>query len=196
MHGGTGMINEYSIQEQIRQHLSEDEDLIWWGRPKQGILFRNSDIYMIPFSLIWGGFALFWEATVLIEFFKDESNMPIIFPLFGIPFVVMGIYLIAGRFWVDAKRREKTCYGLTDRRVLIITGIWSQTVKSVDALRLPELTLNEKADGSGTIVFGHNSRWNWSDGMPLPGMQDYTAAMFERIDHAREVYEKIRELRQ
>ena len=188
------MIDDYFIQEQINKYVSKDEKLIWRGRPKQGIVLRKSDIFMIPFSIMWGGFALFWETTALIEFFKEDSNMPIIFPLFGIPFVLMGIYFMVGRFWADAKRREKTYYGLTDKRILIISGILNQSVKSMDVLRLPELTLSEKADGRGTITFGQKNPWNWFDGMPVPGMGNYMPSMFETIDNAKDVYQKIREL--
>lgn len=186
------MIDDYSVEEQIRRYIAENERLIWCGRPRQGVVFRRSDIFMIPFSFMWGGFALFWEITVLIEFFKDDSNTPIIFPLFGIPFVLLGIYFIAGRFWADSKRRDKTYYGLTNKRVLIISGICSQRIKSIDVQRLPALTLSEKSDGSGTITFGQSSPWNWFDGMPFPGMDNYMPAMFETVDNAAGVYEKIR----
>jgi hypothetical protein len=49
----------------IRSHLAPKERLLWNGHPTQGIVFRRADAFMIPFSLFWGGFAFFWEYSVI-----------------------------------------------------------------------------------------------------------------------------------
>ncbi len=49
----------------ISGRLLGGERVAWSGRPVQGILFTARDIFLIPFSLIWCGFAVFWEASVL-----------------------------------------------------------------------------------------------------------------------------------
>ena len=61
------------LKFEIKQHLNSDEKLLWTGAPKHGILIKGTDVLMIPFSLMWGGFALFWEFTVV------NSGAPILF---------------------------------------------------------------------------------------------------------------------
>ncbi len=89
----------------IESELSSSEKLLWSGQPRQGVVFRSNDIFMIPFSLMWGGFAIFWELMVLTMIPKDGGIISIIFPLWGIPFVIIGLYIMFGRFIVDSKRR-------------------------------------------------------------------------------------------
>jgi hypothetical protein len=175
-------------EQEIAKHLESGEHVLWAGSPRQGLFFRKSDAFQIPFSLMWGGFAIFWEASVL------RSGAPLFFALWGIPFVAIGLYMIFGRFWVDAKSRSATAYALTDRRVLIISGILSRSVKSMPLRTLSELTLEEGRDSTGTIMFGSaNPLMMFAGGTSWPGGRRYQPPAFEAIVGANEVYRRIRE---
>jgi hypothetical protein len=90
----------FELENELMPSLGSDEKLIWTGKPKTGIRLSSSDIFMIPFSLLWGGFAFFWETTVI------ATGAPFFFILWGIPFVVIGCYMIFGRFFFDAKKEQ------------------------------------------------------------------------------------------
>ncbi len=167
----------------IRTELALNERLLWSGRPRPGIMLRAADIFYIPFSLLWGGLAIFWEASVVI------GKAPFFFALWGIPFVLFGLYLIFGRFLVGVWQRSKTYYGLSDERAIIVSGLVSKSVKSINLKTLGEVSINQKADGSGTITFGPTNmmalRYSL---MPWPGTERYQVPSFEMIPDVKRVY--------
>lgn len=192
---------EYQVLE---KELTRGESLLWSGQPQRGIRFRSSDILLIPFSLMWGGFAFFWEFTALflVSGSPTTSNngsafpFTIIFPLFGVPFVLVGLYMIFGRFIVDAKSRAKTYYGITDQRILIVSHFLGHKVQSLNLDKLPELVLSQKTDGSGTITFGSSSPFAAWGGARWPGAQRYQSPSFEMVPNIREVYAIIQDAQQ
>jgi hypothetical protein len=58
----------------------------WRGRPDPKVTFHGSDAYLIPFSVLWAGFAFFWEWGVVHD---DQSDW--FLALWGIPFVLIGV---------------------------------------------------------------------------------------------------------
>jgi hypothetical protein len=63
-------------QNEIAQALDSGESLIWSGAPRKGLVLRSSDAYMIPFSLLWGGFAVFWEVGAVRTNGPNEYSCP------------------------------------------------------------------------------------------------------------------------
>lgn len=121
------------------------------------------------------------------------TDAPFFFKLWGIPFVLVGLYIIAGRFFVDAKQRSKTYYGVTNERVIIVSGLLSRKIKSLNLRTLTDVSLDEKSDGSGTITFGAtNPMSRWSGGMSWPGWGQQFTPSFELIREAKKVYDIIR----
>ena len=86
-----------------------------------------SELFLTPFALLWCGFAIFWEWQVL-----QAPNAPVFFVLWGVPFVLIGLYMVFGRFFVDALQRAKTFYGVTNERVIIVSGLFGRKVKSLN----------------------------------------------------------------
>jgi hypothetical protein len=172
------------LDDLLTPELAAGERLLWTGRPPRGLLLRQSDFALIPFSLIWTAFAFFWESQAL-------RSGPLLAKLWGLPFVAIGLYLIVGRFFHDALWRARTSYALTDRRALIVTDLWPRKVRSVPLSIAPALELEVGADGVGTIYFGPKP--------PSTGKQADTTGhgeppRFERIPDVRQVHNLIVEI--
>jgi len=99
------------------------------------------------------------------------TQAPFFFKLWGIPFVLVGLYIVVGRFFVDARTRGRTFYGVTSERIIIISGVFSRQTKSLQLRTLSDISLTERADGSGTITFVRRVRWHsaFHPVGPVPG---------------------------
>jgi hypothetical protein len=139
---------------------------------------------------MWGGFAVFWEWSVI------RIDAPIIFKLWGIPFVLVGLYLVVGRFFADAYRRANTYYGVSTQRVLIITRGVSGKVKSLNLKGLSDMSFSVSSSGPGVIQFGSTP----SRGSTLLGSSGWpglpSPPMFELAEETHRVYDLIRQAQQ
>lgn len=186
-------------QSELAGEMDPGENLVWAGRPKGGFRLRAADAFMIPFSIVWCGFAVFWMigASGALATGADKAT-PInyVFALFGLPFVLIGLYVVFGRFLVDKMQRERTTYGVTNERIIIKSGLISSTVKSLNLRTLSDITLKERRDGSGTITFGpSHPMFAMFEGMNWwPGTSQYQCPSFESIEEAKKVYNTIRQL--
>lgn len=176
------------LSDSIRAELSPGEQVVWSGQPRQGIVLRGSDAFAIPFSLLWAGFAVFWLISVI------RANAPLPFVMFGVPFVLVGVYIVLGRFFVEAKQRQKTFYALTSHRVIIVSGLFTTKVKSLNLKTISELSLSERSDGTGTIAFGaqHPMAFMFGGMSSWPGAEQYLGPRFDLVSSARVVYEAVR----
>jgi len=175
-----------SAHQEIARQLESGESLIWADRPRQGLVLRGGDAFLIPFSLVWFSFAVFWEFTVL------SSGAPVFMSLWGVPFVLIGLYFVTGRFLVDARVRANTYYGLTSRRAIILSGLLRRTVTSISLRTLNEISVTERADRSGSIVLGRAHPFaSWYAGANWPGTSQYLAPTFELIPDAKQVHDRL-----
>jgi hypothetical protein len=99
---------------QVQQHLRGNEQLLWRGVPDAGVWFTAEDAFLIPFNIAWCAFAVFWESGVL------STRAPVFPVLWGIPFVALGFYFVAGRFFYKNYRKRRTAYAITSRRAMIV----------------------------------------------------------------------------
>lgn len=128
--------------------LRPGERVLWHGMPEPGLRLARCDLLLIPFSLFWLGFIIFWNIGVA------RGQAPLPFRLFGLAFLLVGLFLLNGRFVLDALLRARTTYTLTDRRALIVrTGAMARH-SSVDLRAVADLNLSTEPGGLGTVRFG------------------------------------------
>ena len=99
-------------EEIIKKHLNS-EKILWQGNPVKVPLLHRSDIFMIPFTLIFGGSLIFYAIMAAIMMIKGESIM---FSLVGITALLMGAYILFFRLWYRKKRIKKQVFFVTDKR--------------------------------------------------------------------------------
>lgn len=178
---------DLDLQDEFRPHLNANERLVWAGRPKTGILFRPSDKFLIPFSIFFGGIAIFWEILAFV------TGAPLFFKLWGIPFVIIGLYMLVGRFLIDAGRRASTIYGLTNERLIIRSGILRKDMRFFYIRSFAGITLYKKPDNSGSIDLEPTDfRYSMMKGMDWPGVKQPLSIEF--VEDVQSVYNKILDL--
>jgi hypothetical protein len=174
-------VDEAGQQSQLQRYLQPGERILWTGRPDPARLIGRSDALLIPFSLMWGGGAIVWEGGVAL------TGAPLLFLLWGAPFVVVGQYFIWGRFLYKRWDRRRTVYALTNQRALILRG---GSLASVFLNQLPAIHQSVRADGSGSLEFGSSPGWygrgSWANtGMDLFAPGTGVPAFYDIPDVAR-----------
>lgn len=180
--------------ETVERQLSSGERIEWVGRPDPKKHIVRGDLFLIPFSLMWGGFTVVWEVAAI-------AGGQLFMMLWGIPFLAVGLYMILGRFIYKAARKRRTTYAVTNRRVLsIIRGRHGESVDATYLRSIPNISTNAAAGGRGSVEFGLSSPaagWYANTGMEFfaRGQMSSVGISFYDIDDPRGVADLVERLR-
>lgn len=138
----------------IRGELKPGEQLIWCGRPGKGARPSIREALMWLFSV--PGIVV----VILIAGWPTvRRGVPII------PLVVLFFALVVPFCWLilyylcHARRWARTYYGLTGRRVIVVSNLLRRGVKSRELSAIQYLRLFPGRHGEGTICFSPPRRW-------------------------------------
>jgi len=181
------MFMEYLMTQLFQEELLPKEQILWAGQPDPRVIFTRSDIFLIPFSLLWGGFAIFWEIN-------SWEFVP--FRIFGFFFVIIGLYFIFGRFIYKIWRKTHTYYCVTDRRLLILTTLFRRNLQSVYIDQISTIEKSIHSSGRGSLYFGNRpsfSTWYSNSGLEFffSGPSKVDVPSFYDIPDAQRVYQLI-----
>lgn len=192
-------INPESM-EAIQPELISGESVLWAGQPNARVIFHREDVALIPFSLLWGGFAIFWEAGVSGFWGSGQhpGNSWLIGIIFGVPFVLIGQYLIWGRFIYAAWKKRRTHYAVTERRVIVVQNGWRRQMASAFIDALPTITKEGGDNGLGTLRFAQaEPMWSGRQGWGIwDAMRVGSFPTFVDIDDVQSVYRLVSDLRE
>lgn len=206
------MYSTVSLPVDLLEHLLKEcpgETVRWVARPYPlRVLFNELGIYF--FAIPWTAFSLFWEFMALQIFLSAPEKtaklsdsatlgMKIIFPLFGIPFVLIGFGMLLKPFLAYGHAR-KTIYAITNQRALILRGGSSGELHSFSLTSLSgNFEQSRRSDGSGSLFFAFDESVG-KDGKTrqerhgfehIPNVHEATFALQAAMNRARRQYPKL-----
>ncbi|MFU7528369.1 hypothetical protein [Qipengyuania sp. ASV99] len=132
--------------------MGEGELIVWQGMKLARVEPKGFAIYF--FAIPWTAFALFWTAMAAVGTSAmqngDTGLLGWAFPLFGTPFILIGLGMLAMPF-VPMFQRGRILFAVTDKRVLQLSLGRDLTVNSVPSSRIGDIVRRESADGTGSV---------------------------------------------
>ena len=180
-------MDRIEIEQTAMKQLDSDERLLWSGAPSPG----GTAVSALPLTfmgILFTGFAAFWIASAAhMSSGSSGDGFPgAIFPLFGVPFLLIGVGMLLGPVWAY-RSAKSTVYAVTDRRVMVITAAKTVGVRSFTPDDIGDIVRVEGPDGSGTLRFGTPANLAVRDGARL------SMGGFIGIPEVRRVEQLIRE---
>lgn len=183
------------LRDQVDRELERGERVQWIGMPRARFFTPGSTVAFL-FAIPWTAFAVFWVCAASGFKIPDFSEGVGFFPLFGLPFVLIGLGMLSVPLWAYRKAL-KTVYAITDRRAITFEGGRSTTIRSYPPDKLQDVYRKERRDGSGDVVFARRA-WRDSDGdrrseelgfLRIPNPKEVE----DLLDHLAESGHKLRE---
>ncbi len=161
--------------------LDAGEEILWQGQPRRQIEWRALISPLTGMGLIFTGFSAFWIS--MAASMTQSANTPgafRFFPLFGVPFFLMGLWMLGGRVLWPAFAAGGTWYTLTNRKIFVARRfLGMKTLKTWQISDLDRILLREGKPGS--VLFR------------LKGSTAPTTRLgLYRIDDAPQVYTLLR----
>ncbi len=178
--------------------LGEGETILWQGRPDSAVIWSDVISAQSAFGVVFAGFATFWVVMAAAIGGAGPAVFDL-FPLFGLPFVAVGLWMVVGRLLWDAFLRRGTWYTLTDRAAYIATSPLGRRALKSYPLAQMKLSLDDGSPGSvwfAERVVTRSGSWSGSgDDRTWQPARSWTVPVgFVRIADARRVYAQLRGL--
>lgn len=140
------------LREIIDRELEPREVIQWIEQPIPQF-FTAESIGSVLFGIPWTAFALFWTwgASGFGTLFTQGLTPIILFPLFGVPFILVGFGMLSAPIWTR-RQALQTVYLITDRRAISIEGGKTSTIRNYYPKQLQTVYRQENKDGTGNVL--------------------------------------------
>lgn len=140
-----------AVQQRVTRELQPGEVVRWAGQPDPSRLMRQGFLIWL-FFIPWTAFSVFWIYGAAGFRVPDFSGPFSFFPLFGLPFLLIGIGGLASPWWLRLNAQH-TVYVISNTRAFILAGKRSVNMTSWRPDQLGQISRTERPDGSGDLVF-------------------------------------------
>ena len=143
----------FQIRQAIDSELEPDEVVRWADQPKPW-RFARKTLPIVLFAIPWTAFAVFWICGAAGFKVPDFSKGWGLFPLFGLPFVLVGLGMFCSPLWM-IRKAKRTVYIITNKRAIICEGGWGMSIKSFGPEQLTKIIRKQMPDDSGDLIFDY-----------------------------------------
>ncbi len=176
--------------------LERGERILWQGGSDGRINWADLIGVQTVFGIFFTGFSVFW-VTMAASMMGDGRSAPpfpfTLFPLFGIPFILVGLQMVIGRLFTDAWKRRHTHNTLTTRAAYVATNTFGK--RKLERTGVDEMTTLELEDGTpGTVWFGEKITHSTSYNKGRQRSRTHRRRLgFRQIESPREVFGLLRD---
>ena len=145
-------MNEINLELKLKleKELEPGEKVLWKESPiKQ--FFTKKAVGACLFSIPWTAFAVFWTFGAAGFKIPNFDNPGDLFPLFGVPFILIGLGLFSTPIW-EYLKASKSLYVITDERAIIFLGGKSTTIRSYTSDKLNFVYRKERKGNTGDVI--------------------------------------------
>lgn len=184
-----GKISDPRLQAKVEPELLAGEDLYWVGQPNPvNMALKGAPQFL--FGILWMGmlFFIFGQAFGMMRFdFGGMNGFGGIFALFPLIFLGAGLSMLGSPLWYYLKATS-TVYAVTNRRALILSGVFSQSVQSFGENDIEFIKRRTRGE-SGDVLFAREHRTRRSSSSTgISRTRHYTVDIgFFGIPNVREV---------
>ncbi len=135
----------------LQRELRAGERVLWRGRRLPRVAWEGLAIWV--FAIPWTAFSLFWTVMAFSGAQAFEPNAGVLcyaFPLFGTPFIAVGLAMLAAPF-APLFGAGRTLFAVTDQRLLRLYRGRRLKTRSVGGEAIGAIERSERANGSGTL---------------------------------------------